>query len=105
MFVQTNDGGTYSVLVTNIAGSILSSNAVLTVTPSQGLKFDLVALLPNGQVRLVLRGEPGNYSVQTASNLADWVPWTNVSISNTPIELIDTSAPGTSSRFYRAFQP
>jgi hypothetical protein len=32
--VQTNDAGNYSVLVTNIAGSILSSNALLTVTPA-----------------------------------------------------------------------
>ncbi len=30
---QTSDAGTYSVLVTNLVGSVISSNAVLTVSP------------------------------------------------------------------------
>jgi len=99
---QTNDAGTYSVVVSNLAGAVLSSNATLAVLPFQPPKFDLITLLPNAQAKIVLNGEPGNYSVFTSSNLVDWLPWTNITISNTPIELLDLSAPGQSPRFYRA---
>jgi hypothetical protein len=37
--VQLAQGGTYAVLVTNSLGSVLSSNAVLTVNPSSGVSF------------------------------------------------------------------
>src|SRR5204863_1999152 len=73
--VQTSDAGQYSVVVTNIAGSITSSNALLTV-PSLALKFEVISLLPAQQIKLVLTGPPGTYSVEYASNLASWVAWT-----------------------------
>lgn len=39
--VQTNDAGTYWVIVTNVAGSATSSQATLTVVPSVPLRFAL----------------------------------------------------------------
>jgi N-acetyl-anhydromuramyl-L-alanine amidase AmpD len=99
--IQTNDAGSYSVVVTNLAGSITSSNAVLTVIPLLPLKFDLISSLPDGQVRLVLSGEPGNYAVGSSSNLTDWLLWTNVTIGSGPLELLDSGSNGLQ-RFYRA---
>ena len=64
--------------MTNIAGSATSSGATLTVLPLQPLQFDLITLMAGNQVKLVLSGEPGNYTVFWASNLVDWLPLTNV---------------------------
>ena len=88
-------------MISNVAGVITSSNAILTVLPLLPLKFDLISSLPPGQVRLVLSGEPGNYAVRAASNLTDWLPWTNVSIGSNPVELLDSITNGLP-RFYRA---
>jgi len=100
--VQTNDGGSYSVIVTNIAGSATSSGATLTVLPLQPLQFDLITLMAGNQVKLVLSGEPGNYTVFWASNLVDWLPLTNVAITNGAVEFLDDSVSEQVERFYRA---
>ena len=100
--VQTNDAGNYSVVITNVAGSATSPDATLTVLPLVPLKFDLITWLAGNQVRLVLSGEPGNYAVKSSSNLAEWQPWTNVTITNGPVEVLDDSASDQIQRFYRA---
>src|SRR5262249_2481694 len=51
--VQTNDVGNYSVLVTNITGSLASSDAVLSLIPPQPSQFQLLTLLPDGTLNLV----------------------------------------------------
>jgi hypothetical protein len=101
MGIQTNDAGSYSVAIANVAGSITSSNAVLTVLPLQPLKFDLISVLPGGQVRLILSGEPGNYDIRSGSNLTDWALWTNVTIGTGSVEVLDSNSNGWQ-RFYRA---
>lgn len=100
--IQTNDAGTYSVIITNMAGSA-STNATLTVIPLLPLRFDSITLLPDNQVKLTLTGEPGNYVVTAASNLVDWAAVTNITITNIAVELLDPSATNNSPRFYRAF--
>jgi hypothetical protein len=101
MNLQPSDSGNYSVQVTNVAGTITSSNALLTVTAPQPLEFQLISLESN-QVRLVLNGEPGTYAVMTSSNLVDWEPWTNLAISNVPVQILDELLTNVPSRFYRA---
>ena len=54
--VQTNDVGNYSVLVTNPAGSLASSDAVLSLIPPQPSQFQLVSLLQDGTLKLVFTG-------------------------------------------------
>jgi len=100
--VQVSDAGDYSVVVTNVAGSVTSSNATLTVIPLKPLKFDLVGLLPDSRVRLVLSGEPGNYAVERVTNLGYWAWFTNLTISDDPAELIDEPVTNNVRRFYRA---
>jgi len=71
--VQTNDVGNYSVLVTNAAGSLASSDAVLSLIPPQPSQFQPVTLLPDGTLKLVFTGEPGAaYTIEVSTNLADW---------------------------------
>ena len=74
--VQTTDSGSYSVIVTNLGGSVTSSNAVLTVivpSPSFG------NIIAAGGGSFILSGtggvSNGTYYVLTSSNLL--VPLTN----------------------------
>ena len=99
---QTNDAGNYSVIVSNVAGPITSSNAVLTVTVPQPLQFQLISILPDQTVRLVLSGEVGsNYTILSSSNLSDWAPLGTVSNTNGTFEFIDDPATN-GQRMYRA---
>ncbi len=59
--------------------------------------------LGNGQFRFTFTGESGtNYSLQSSSNLLDWVLVTNFTATNAPQQLTDSSAPAYAKRFYRA---
>jgi hypothetical protein len=100
--IQIADAGDYSAVVTNVASLVTSSNAVLTVIPSKPLKFDLVGLLPEGRVRLVLSGDPGNYQVERGSNFVNWTTLTNIVITNETAEFVDETAVGQARRYYRA---
>ena len=54
--VSSNEVGTYKVVVTNVAGSATSSNALLTITPSP----PVIVLQPSNQTVVV--GETGKFS-------------------------------------------
>ena len=75
--VQTNNSGNYTVIVTNIAGSVTSSNAVLTVITSPSFTSITAAGGSNGGFILSGGGgtNNGTYYVLTSSNLL--VPLTN----------------------------
>ena len=100
--VQADDAGSYSVLVTNAAGTVTSVDALLTVSPPLPLRFDLISVLPDNRIRFVLSGEPGNYVIETATDLGAWSTFTNLSIATGPVEFIDDSSPNAPRRFYRA---
>jgi hypothetical protein len=102
--LQAVDAGNYSVLVTNQHGTVLSSKAVLTVTPLMPLKFDLISLLPDQRVRLTLSGEPGVYTLQTSTNLTFWSLLTNLTIAGSTVDFTDDAATNRGLRFYRANQ-
>lgn len=99
--VQASDAGTYSVLITNMAGTVTSSGANLAVAPLLPLKFDVAEPLPGGQLRLVLSGEPGTYDILSSTNLVHWTLWTNVVLGAQPAEIV---GPTTNAvlEFYRA---
>jgi len=76
---QTNDSGTYWLVVSNAWGSLASSNAVLTVVPSPLFG----SILATGSTNFILSGVGGSnsatYYVLTSSNLL--VPldlWTRI---------------------------
>ncbi len=104
--VQTNDAGTYAVVVTNLAGSltcsfvlnVLSTNA----PPAQPGHFDSICRLPDGSVQLGMTGTPGtNYILQWTS---DWLAWSDLctlSGSDGLFWAVDPCVTNGGQRFYR----
>ena len=86
--------------VTNIAGSVTSSNAVLTVTLPPPPNIDDITLLSSGQIQLQVSGSPGHYSVEAATNLGGWSELTNFVTSGTNFGYIDSET-NLARRFYR----
>lgn len=103
--VQANDSGSFSVVITNSAGTVTSSNALLTVTPVQPLQFNLITYLSPSQIRLVLSGEPGwNVRLQSSSNLTSWITLTNLLNPSGSLIYTDAFGPAVLQRFYRGQQ-
>ena len=79
--VNNSDLGNYSVVVTNIAGSVTSSNAVLTLAPTDSTGSAISINFAGGHT--------GNYpSPMSASESAGVVPatnWNNAAISGTGV--------------------
>ena len=83
MNVPYADAGTYSVLVTNVAGTNVSSGAALSILTASPGQFQPAAVQSDGSLQLVLSGDSGaTYYVQSSTNLIDWQPFTNVTIVN-----------------------
>ena len=102
---QAGDAGNYSVLVTNVAGGLVSSNALLTVTPLAPLWFQSIAAQPDGRMTLVVTGEPGYaYWLERGTNLAAFQPLTNLFNTNGTSTFTDDSATNLPAGFYRARQ-
>ena len=98
--ILPSQAGAYSVVVTNITGSLTSAPALLSVIPA----------VPRRMVpALKLMGQPG-----TVMNLEDaevlgpspnWFTFDNVGLTNISQWYFDLSAPLLPQRFYRASQP
>ena len=99
--VAPADGGDYSVIVSNPAGSAASVPANLFVNAAPA-KFNAAALLPNRQIRFSLTGSAGVvYRIDASTNLVNWVTVTNIFNIAGAFEFIDST--GTNAqRFYRA---
>ena len=106
-YTETNaqyaDAGNYGVLVTNIAGSIASSNALLSILTAAPAEFETVAFLPNASLQLRLTGDPGaTYYVQASTNLVDWMQLTNITVGAGSFDFIITGVTSDDRRFFRA---
>lgn len=102
---QLTDAGNYSVLVSNTAGSVLSSNAALTVLPLAPMWIQSITPLLDGRMTLVVTGEPGyTYSVDYSTNLALWQQITNLMNTNGTSVFTDDAATNAAAGFYRARQ-
>jgi hypothetical protein len=102
--VQFSDAGSYSVIVTNVYGSVTSAPASLIVYSNATPTLTIDSSSTNGQFQFDILGVTGlNYSVQASSNLIDWAPLTtNVS----PFSFVDTNSTTFPVRFYRSlFMP
>jgi len=97
------NAGNYSVVVTNSAGSMTSSNAILTVIVPPSLALQLWA----GYPLLYLNGMlSNNFVVQYRTNLADtnWINLLSLSnLSSSPYLFLDPAGVVPPARFYRAF--
>ena len=102
---QFADAGDYSVLVTNLVGSVPSSNALLTVLPLSPLGFQSITPLPDGRMTLVITGEPGHaYAVDRSTNFANWQQITNLMNASGTSAFTDPGATNSAAGFYRARQ-
>jgi hypothetical protein len=91
------------VIISNIAGSITSSNAALTLIPPAPAQFQLVSLQPDGNLRIVFSGDPEwSYTVETSTNLINWSTLTNLTSASGMFDFIAGSTTNDTQRFYRA---
>jgi DNA/RNA endonuclease G (NUC1) len=97
--VAANQAGAYRVVVTNSAGLVVSSNAVMSVYATAAASLSSIAY-SSDQFHLSIAGVPGyNYAVQVSSNLTNWV---YLQTNAAPFSFTDTNAGSYPSRFYRA---
>ena len=102
--VQSANQGAYSLLVTNSFGSVVSSNAVLTVQPFLfSTDSTSLQLTPQG-FHLQLTGSAGlaTVVVYASTNLMDWTPIFTNAPGAGPLDFLDFDATNALQRFYRA---
>jgi hypothetical protein len=96
--ITTNQTGTYSVMVSNVAGST-NSTATLTVCATAAATLASAAHA-GGQFALTVSGVSGyQYVVQVSTNMVSWVP---LQTNTAPFTFVDTNAGKFSRRFYRS---
>jgi Immunoglobulin domain len=101
--VQVWDRGNYSVMVSNVAGSIMSSNAALALIPPRPAQFQSVSLQPDYSLRIVFNGDPEwSYTVEASTNLINWSSVTNLTSASGVFDFIGDSTKNETQRFYRA---
>lgn len=99
--VQATNVGTYTVTVSNPAGSD-SANAQLTVI-SPLPRFESISRTPPGPAQLSFTGDAGSsYLLEASTNLILWRPISVLAISNGPFPFLDLQSTNLPSRFYRS---
>ena len=97
--IQVTNAGDYAVEVSNVLGSVISSNALLSVYTSAVPVLNALSFSPLSGAEFEVSGVPGfNYTVQASTNLVDWTP---LMTSNSPFIFADTNA-NLPQRFYRS---
>jgi len=98
--LQGTNAGLYSVLVTNIAGTQTSSNALLSLIASTQPTMQLTG--PPGSVQLNCLGETGaNYALETSTNLVSWTTLTNIVAPSAAFSFNPAVSPDNLQRYYR----
>ena len=101
--VQYSQAGNYSVLVSNLAGTVVSSNALLTILPAAPAEMQVSAIQSDGSLELTLGGDAGaTYVVETSTNLANWEALFNVSLTGPTIQFSVGSTTNEVQRYFRA---
>ncbi len=102
--VTLDQGGNYSVIVTNLAGSATSSNALLGVYATAAPKFATPLAMINGQITINITGVPGwPYIVQWTPDL--FASWNSLQTNVAPFTFIITNnvtIPTNAAGYYRA---
>jgi hypothetical protein len=99
--LQATDAGSYTVVVTNSAGSITSAAALLTVTNPPPPRLDAAGMTTNGFAFQMSVSAGQTYVILATANLQDWTPIsTNVALTGNVL-VTDTDATNFGKRFYR----
>jgi endonuclease/exonuclease/phosphatase family metal-dependent hydrolase len=97
--IDLSQAGAYSVIISNAAGLVVSSNATLSVYTSAAATL-AHPQWSNGLFQLNVDGVPGfPYAVQVSTNLLDWL---NVQTNTSPFLFMDPDSDIAPQRFYRA---
>ncbi|HTB84409.1 MAG TPA: GH25 family lysozyme [Candidatus Sulfotelmatobacter sp.] len=81
-FVAQTNAGNYSVIATNIAGSVTSTNAALALVSPDAAQFTSISL-QGGALQVGFGGDPyWTYTVEVSTNLTDWSALTNMVSTN-----------------------
>jgi hypothetical protein len=99
---QAAHAGNYTLVATNVAGSVTSAVAVLTVLVPEPLRFEGASVQPDGGLRLVLSGEPGVYVIEQSSTLTNWSFLVQLTNGSGTLEFTDEPVTNHPARFYRA---
>jgi uncharacterized lipoprotein YddW (UPF0748 family) len=104
---QTTNTGSYSVLVSNMAGTASSADAILTVSQPIPPQIRTINLTPDGQVQLQVSAAPGVYAVEAISNLEealpDWPELARITNTSTSFQYVDNET-NLAQRLYRLHQ-
>jgi uncharacterized repeat protein (TIGR03803 family) len=98
--VQAGAAGSYSVVVSNIAGTMASTDAVLTIAQTIPLQFDSISLTADSQILLQASGPPAHYAIDATTNLLDWAELTNFTTTASTFQYFDSTT-NASQRIYR----
>ena len=103
---QTSHAGSYAVVVTNIAGSVSSTAAMLTVAPWSPVVFESISRQPDGRIEFVVSGSSNEplWIDRTLDLPPVWVEWTNLFNADGTVIFSDDSSTNSERRFYRARQ-
>ena len=101
--VQATNAGTYSVIVSNSAGFVSSSYAMLTVSSGVYAPPQVSSLFySSGILSLTINGDAGpDYIVQVSTNLATWENLFTNPAPTPPFNWSDSNAGNFKLRFYR----
>jgi hypothetical protein len=95
--------GSYSVLVSNVMGTVTSAGATLTVTPPGQPSLLSNSLNVNRQMQFTLAGDSGvTFSIETSTDLRTWTVLTNMLNLTGNIQFTDPNPADGLARFYRA---
>jgi hypothetical protein len=98
--VQTNQAGTYSVVVSNSVGTAIAEAVLSVITP---FRFESFSIQSDSQVRLVLSGEIGiRYQIERSEDLAGWQEMVVLTNTGGVVQFTDPFVPTFKQRFYRA---
>jgi hypothetical protein len=107
--IQLADAAGYTVVVTNVYGSMTSHVAQLTVyVPPNPGRFTSLSYSPATGFSFIFRdatvGQP--YRIQRSPSMAEgsWTNWQSFTYTE-PVGLMDVGATGAERRFYRAISP
>jgi hypothetical protein len=96
---QSANAGSYSVVVSNVVGSVTTGAQLAVIPPPQ---FGPMSLAGNGQFGFSFTGTIGiQYVVQTSTNLITWTSLTNLTDNANPVTFTDSNSTPQIQRFYR----
>jgi len=109
--VRPANAGTYGVVVTvtntpapalPIAPAIFFASLTV-LNPPQNIILSHPAIMPGGNFQMLLQGHPNSsHWIEISSNLTNWTTLATLDYTNGLMPFVDTNAPASTKRFYRA---